>query len=93
VLLGFFFPFLLQYVKCIFKSSMLDLTIAGFELVCLNKKKNKKNWKSAFFLHCYFYVCLMAVMIKSDLCRVCGIGSAVYFYNQNFRELRSVCRS
>lgn len=71
-------------------------TIAGFELVCLNKKPNtkpNKNWKSAFFLHCYFYVYLMAVMIKSDLCMVCSIDSAVDFYKQNFRVLRSVCRS
>lgn len=35
----------------------------------------------------------MAVMIKSDLCGVCSIDSAVAFYKQNFRELRSVCGS
>lgn len=35
----------------------------------------------------------MAVMIKYDLCRVCSIDFAVDFYKQNFRGLRSVCRS
>lgn len=36
-----FFFLLLKPGKCSFKSSMLDLTIAGFELDCLNKKTTK----------------------------------------------------
>lgn len=32
-------------------------------------------------------------MIRSDLCGVCNTVSAMDFYKQNVRELRSVCVS